>query len=105
MVVKKLEKDSNSTIFAPQQDQAKEENLVQVKRSNMDSKNKTKLSRKEKQHARTRVSDAKKRVTSLQHAPFNKVRSGLTRPVRPVTLDRSDRLGPRKPNLTPTSAI
>ena len=54
-MVKKLEKGSNSTVFAPQQDQAKEENLVQVKRSNMDSKNKTKLSRKEKQHARTRV--------------------------------------------------
>jgi len=46
MVVKKLEKDSNSTIFAPQQDQAKEESLVQIKRSNMESKNKTKLSRK-----------------------------------------------------------
>ena len=49
-MVKKLKKDSNSTIFAPQQDQAKEESLVQVKRSN-----KTKLSRKEKQRARTRV--------------------------------------------------
>ena len=54
-MVKKLEKGSNSTTFAPQQDQAKEESLVQVKRSNMESKNKTKLSRKEKQHARTRV--------------------------------------------------
>ena len=31
-MVKKLEKGSNSTIFAPQQDQAKEESLVQVKR-------------------------------------------------------------------------
>ena len=47
-MVKKFKKDSNSTIFAPQQDQAKEENLVQVKWSNMESKNKTKLSRKEK---------------------------------------------------------
>ncbi|KAG2655193.1 hypothetical protein PVAP13_1NG547001 [Panicum virgatum] len=54
-MVKKLEKGSNSTNFAPQQDQAKEESLVQFKRSNMESKNKTKLSRKEKQCARTRV--------------------------------------------------
>jgi len=54
-MVKKLERGSNSTVFAPQQDQAKEESLVQVKRSNMESKNKTKLSRKEKQRARTRV--------------------------------------------------
>ena len=53
--VKKLDKGSNSTVFAPQQDQAKEGSLVQVKKSNMESKNKTKLSRKEKQHARTRV--------------------------------------------------
>ncbi|KAG2589691.1 hypothetical protein PVAP13_5NG380581 [Panicum virgatum] len=51
----KLEKGSNSTIFAPQQNQAKEESLVQVKRINMEYKNKTKLSRKEKQCARTRV--------------------------------------------------
>ena len=54
-MVKKLEKGSNSTIFASQQDQAKEESLVQVKRSSMESKNKTKLSRKEKRRARTRV--------------------------------------------------
>ena len=54
-IVKKLEKGSNSTTFAPQRDQAKEESLVQIKRSNMKSKNKTKLSRKEKQSARTRV--------------------------------------------------
>ena len=47
-MVKKLEKGSNSTTLAPQQDQAKEESLVQIKRSNMESKNKTKLSRKEK---------------------------------------------------------
>ena len=47
-MVKKLENGSNSTILAPQQDQAKEESLVQVKRSNMESKNKTNLSRKEK---------------------------------------------------------
>ena len=54
-MVKKLEKGSNSTILAPQQDQAKEESLVQVKRSNMEPMNKIKLSRKEKQRARTRV--------------------------------------------------
>ena len=54
-MVKKFEKRSNSTILAPQQGQAKEESLVQVKRSNMESKNKTNLSRKEKQRARTRV--------------------------------------------------
>ena len=54
-MVKKLEKGSNFTTFAPQQDQAKEESLVQIKRSNMEYKNKTKLSRKEKQRARTRV--------------------------------------------------
>jgi len=54
-MVKKFEKGSNFTTFAPQQDQAKEESLVQIKRSNMESKNKTKLSRKEKQCARTRV--------------------------------------------------
>jgi len=30
-MVKKLEKDSNVTPFAPQQDQAKEESLVQAK--------------------------------------------------------------------------
>jgi len=93
-MVKKLEKSSNSTIFAPQQDQAKEESLVQVKRSNMESKNKTKLSRKKSNVQELGcASDAKKWVTSFQHAPFNKMRSG-----------RSDRLGPRKPNLTPTRA-
>ena len=54
-IVKKFEKGSNSTTFAPKQDQEKEESLVQVKRSNMESKNKTNLSRKEKQRARTRV--------------------------------------------------
>ena len=70
-MVKKLEKGSNLTTSAPQQGQvmkrkiqAKETSLVQVKKSNnghkastcyMDSKNKTKLSRKEKYHVRTRV--------------------------------------------------
>ena len=54
-MVKKLEKGSNSTTSAPKQDQEKEESLVQIKRSSMESKNKTNLSRKEKQRARTRV--------------------------------------------------
>jgi len=61
-MVKKLEKGSNVTPFAPQQGQAKRSNLVQSQKSNMEhstcsmnSKNKIKLSRKEKYHARTRV--------------------------------------------------
>ena len=92
-MVKKLEKSSNSTIFAPQQDQAKEESLVQVKRSNMESKNKTKLSRKEKQHARTRVCfRCKEKGHLITACPIqqSEVRSdptgqtGHPRPVRPV---------------------
>ena len=55
-MVKKLEKGSNLTTFAPQQGQAKRKSLVQLKKSNMEykstcsmeSKNKKKPSRKEK---------------------------------------------------------
>ena len=62
-MVKKLEKGSNLTTFAPQQGQAKRKSLVQLKKSNMEhkstcsmeSKNKKKPSRKEKQRARTRA--------------------------------------------------
>ena len=54
-MVKKFEKGSNFTTFASQQDQAKEESLVQAKRSNMEYKNKIKLLRKEKQCARIRA--------------------------------------------------
>jgi len=61
-MVKKLEKGSNVTSFAPQQGQAKRSNLVRSQKSNMEhstcsmkSKNKIKLSRKEKYRARTRV--------------------------------------------------
>ena len=91
--VKKLEKGSNSTIFAPQKNQAKEENLVQVKWSNMESKNKTKLSRKEKQRARTRVCfRCKEKGHQIAACPVQQSegRSDLTgqtghpRPVRPV---------------------
>jgi len=92
-MVKKLENGSNSTILAPQQDQAKEESLVQVKRSNMESKNKTKLSRKEKQRARTRVCfRCKEKGHLIAACPIqqSEVRSdptgqtGHPRPVRPV---------------------
>ena len=105
-MVKKLEKGPNSTIFAPQQDQQKKKVLFKSKGQTFNPR--TSLSFQEKKSNVQELgcaSDAKKRVTSFQHAPFNKVRSGLTRPVRPITLDRSDRLGPRKPNLTPTNAI
>jgi len=61
-IVKKLEKGSNDTSFAPQQGQAKRKDFVQSKKSNMEhstcsmnSKNKIKLPRKEKYRARTRV--------------------------------------------------
>ena len=61
-MVKKLEKGSNVTSFAPQQGQAKRKDFVQSKKSNMEhstcsmnSKNKIKLPRKEKYRARTRV--------------------------------------------------
>jgi hypothetical protein len=61
-MVKKLEKGSNDTSFTPQQGQAKRSNLVQRQKSNMEhftcsmnSKNKIKLSGKEKCRARTRV--------------------------------------------------
>ena len=78
-MVKKLEKGSNSTIFASQQDQAKEESLVQVKRSSMESKNKTKLSRKEKRRARTRVCfRCKEKGHLIAACPIQKVRWDLT---------------------------
>ena len=63
-MVKKLEKGSNVTSFSPQQHQAKRKNLVQSKEltmehklstCSMNSKNKTRLSRREKYRARTRV--------------------------------------------------
>ena len=63
-MVKKLEKGSNVTSFSPQQHQAKRKNLVQSKEltmehklstCSMNSKNKTRLSRREKYCARTRV--------------------------------------------------
>ena len=63
-MVKKLEKGSNVTSFSPQQHQAKRKNLVQSKELTMEhklstcslnSKNKTRLYRREKYCARTRV--------------------------------------------------
>ena len=61
-MVKKLEKGSNLTSFALQQGQAKRKDLVQNQKSSMEhsncsmnSKNKIKLSRREKCHERTRV--------------------------------------------------
>jgi len=98
-MVKKLEKGSNLTTSAPQQGQSKRKSLVQVKKPNMGQKeftcpmqpkNKTKPSRKEKQRARTRACfKCKEKGHLIAACPIleSQVRSGLTRPVRPVTLD------------------
>ena len=101
-MVKKLEKGSNSTTSTPQQGQSKRKSLVQVKKPNMGQKeftcpmqpkNKTKPSRKEKQHARTRAFfKCKEKGYLIAACPIleSEVRSdptgqtGHRRPVRPV---------------------
>ena len=85
-MVKKFEKGSNVTFFAPQQGQAKRKDLVQSQKSNlehftcsMNSKNKFKLPRREKYRARTRVCFiCKEKDILLQHAPFSRMRWDLT---------------------------
>jgi hypothetical protein len=88
-MVKKLEKGSNLTTFAPQQGQAKRKSLVQLKKSNMEhkstcsmeSKNKKKPLRKKKQHARTRVCfkcKEKGHLIAVCHVLQNETKSDLT---------------------------
>ena len=96
-MVKKFEKGSNVTFFAPQQGQAKRKDLVQSQKSNlehftcsMNSKNKIKLPRREKYRARTRVCFRCKEkghliaACPIQQDEAGSNQTGHARPVRPV---------------------
>ena len=96
-MVKKFEKGSIITFFAPQQGQAKRKDLVQSQKSNlehstcsMNSKNKIKLPRREKYRARTRVCFRCKEkghliaACPIQQSEVGSDLTGHPRPVRPV---------------------